>query len=51
MSTVMLFYAGMALIIGIVFYIGLRFEKQNAWRREEQKDPAADNDRLDPEKL
>ncbi len=50
MSTVMLFYAGMALVIGIVFYVGLRFEKQNAWRREEhdQKDAV---DPLDPNAL
>ena len=51
MSTVMLFYAGMALIIGIIFYVGFRFEKRNAWHREEQEKPASDEERLDPKKL
>ena len=50
MSTVMLFYAGMALIISIIFYVGFRFEKKNAWRREET-DQENDKDPLDPNKL
>jgi len=51
MSTVMFFYAGMALVIGIIFYFGIRAEKKNAWRRKEQENPASENDRLDPSKL
>ena len=51
MSTVMFFYAGMAFIIGLIFFIGMRVEKKNAWRREEHEIPASDNDRLDPGKL
>jgi len=51
MSTVMFFYAGMALIIALIFFIGMRVEKKNAWRREEQESPILDDDRLDPGKL
>ena len=49
MSTVMFFYAGMALVIGIIFFFGYRVNKKNAWRREEHQ-PEHKNP-LDPNNL
>jgi len=51
MTTVMLFYAAMALIVAAIFYFGYRIDRKNAWRREKQEDPVSDDDRLDPRKL
>ncbi len=50
MTTVMLFFGAMAVIISIIFYVGYRAERKNAWRREE--DPAKKKDNtLDPKNL
>jgi len=49
MTTVMLFYAGMAVIIGIIFYVGYHVDRKNAHRREET--PEEHCDPLDPSHL
>jgi len=47
MTTVMLFYAAMALIIAAIFYFAYRVDKKNAWRREGKEVDKMD-DPLDP---
>jgi len=42
MTTVMFFYAGMAVIIGVIFYVGYRVDRKNAHRREEISDDHSD---------
>ncbi len=49
MTTVMFFYAGMAVIIGVIFYVGYRVDRKNAHKREEISDEH--NDPLDPTHL
>jgi cbb3-type cytochrome oxidase subunit 3 len=50
MTTVMLFYAAMALIITAIFYFAYRVDKKNAWRREGEEAEEKD-DPLDPGRL
>ncbi len=49
MTTVMLFFAAMAVIIGVIFYFGYRSDQKNSWRREDVS--KQDNDPLDPTNL
>ena len=50
MTTVMLFYAAMALIIAAIFYFAYRVDQKNAWRRE-GKEAKEKDDPLDPGRL
>ncbi|MCF6207002.1 MAG: hypothetical protein L3J47_08960 [Sulfurovum sp.] len=51
MSTVMFFFAGMAVIIFAIFYVGYRVDRKNQWRREDNDPTAEQSDPLDPTKL